>query len=68
MDLSKAIADLDAEIDRLQKARSVLADLNSDSNNTRATPGSRKGKTMSPAARRRISLAKKKWWAARRKG
>jgi hypothetical protein len=70
MDLSTAIADLDAEIAKLQKARDTLATLNGNSSQS-AARGTRNGKgakTMSASARRRISLAKKKWWAARKKG
>jgi hypothetical protein len=68
MDYSTIIADLDAEITKLQKARDTLAALNGNSNRHSTPAPGRRGKTMSPDARRRISLAKKKWWAARKKG
>jgi hypothetical protein len=68
MDYGTIISDLDAEIAKLQKARDTLAALDGNSSRHSTPATGRRGKTMSPAARRRISLAKKKWWAARRKG
>lgn len=71
MDYRKIVAELDAEISRLQQARDTLAGLNSNvgrSTGARTTQqGTRRGK-LSVAARKKISAAKKKWWAARRKG
>jgi hypothetical protein len=68
MDYGTIISDLDAEIAKLQKARDTLAALDGNSNRRSAPATGRRGKTMSASARRRISLAKKKWWAARKKG
>lgn len=66
MDYSSIIADLDSEIAKLQKARDTLTTLNGQSA-VRNTRIGKSGKTMSASARRRISLAKKKWWATRKK-
>lgn len=62
MDYSKIIAEIDSEINRLQKARSALADLNG----ARATSnGPRRGgrRKMSAAARARIAAAQRARWA-----
>jgi hypothetical protein len=58
MNTSELIAAIDAEIDRLQQVRKLLA----------GTTGIRGGKrTFSAEARARISAAQKKRWAQRRK-
>ena len=63
MEKSSVLAVIDAEIKRLNEARRILAG-NDGFRSARATSG-RGGtrKTMSAAARQRISAAQKKRWA-----
>jgi hypothetical protein len=67
MDLNRIMAELDAEISRLQQARRLLAGVpvavDKDSGTTVMALGSRKRKKMSAAARAKISAAQKKRWA-----
>jgi hypothetical protein len=63
MDNGKIIAAIDEQIGRLQQARQLLGGGSSG-----AVKGRRRGKrTLSAAARRRISLAQKARWAKHRK-
>ena len=66
MNKLNVLALIDAEIERLQRARRILS-----SNNglgSHAVAGSRrKRRPMSAEAKRRISIAQKKRWAARKK-
>lgn len=66
MDYSKIIAELDAEIERLQKARTALASLGQSSGTSvRGTSGPRRSglRKMSAAARARIAAAQRARWA-----
>jgi hypothetical protein len=67
MDLNGIVADIDAEISRLQQARKLLAGVpvavGKVSGTTGVALGGRKRKKMSAAARAKISAAQKKRWA-----
>jgi hypothetical protein len=67
MNLNSIVADIDAEISRLQQARSLLAGapvaVGRGSRTTGGVLGSGKRKKMSAAARAKISAAQKKRWA-----
>jgi len=69
MNKANVLAFLDAEIERLQRARELLS--NGDGTGKIASRslagGSRRRRHMSAAARRRISEAQKKRWAARKR-
>ena len=61
------LALIDAEIERLQRARQILS-TNNGFGGARAFAGVRKKRRrMSAEAKRRISLAQKKRWAARKR-
>ena len=71
MNKASVLAFLDAEIERLQEARNLLSGHpgstgNGSWRNGSKTTGVRKRRRMSAEARRRISLAQKKRWAARK--
>jgi hypothetical protein len=73
MNKSTVLAFLDAEIERLQQARELLSGDGRSSgpngNFRHAARGrARKRRHMSAAARRKISEAQKKRWAARKRG
>jgi hypothetical protein len=67
MQIRDIIAGIDAEIDRLQQAKAVLANAASDGYSTRTTRSSSsaspKKRTLSPEARSRIAAAQKARWA-----
>jgi len=66
MNKPNVLALIDAEIERLQRARQIL----SSNNNAGSLAGRgvrRKRRHMSAEAKRRISLAQKKRWAARKR-
>jgi hypothetical protein len=67
MDLKSIIADIDAEISRLQQARGLLAGIPvAASKGSQSTGGPLKGRKrrkMSAAARAKMSAAQKKRWA-----
>src|SRR5437868_15293921 len=66
MNKPNVLALIDAEIERLQRARQIL----SSNNNAGSLAGRgvrRKRRHMSAEAKRRISLAQKKPWAARKR-
>lgn len=64
MDNSKILAAIDEQIERLQEAKRLLGG-SSTSNGRR---GARKGeRTLSAAARKKISLAQKARWAKQKK-
>ncbi len=69
MENAKIIAEIDAQIGRLQQARQLLGGgsthVSAGSNGRRA--GSERKGTMSAAGRARISAAKKAWWAKKKK-
>jgi hypothetical protein len=66
MAITDLISALDAEINRLQQARSILASLGATSLHSRAATKSATGKRkrkMSAEARKRIGDAQRKRWA-----
>jgi hypothetical protein len=67
MDVKGIVAEVDAEISRLQQARKLLAGIpvavRKGSRATGVVLGGRKRKKMSAAARAKISAAQKKRWA-----
>ncbi len=67
MDLNSIIAEIDAEISRLQQVRRLLADtqvaVSKVNRTTNVGVGGPKQKKMSAAARAKISAAQKKRWA-----
>jgi hypothetical protein len=79
MDVSKILADIDAEISRLQQARAALVGLGTSGAVAKARRGRPKGSTnapkapakrkrnLSPEGRKRIADAMKRRWAERRK-
>ena len=61
---------IDAEIGRLQEARRLLggsSDVSRNGHRGFSYGGARKRRRMSAEAKRRISIAQKKRWAARKK-
>lgn len=70
MEVSRIIAEIDAQIDKLQQARSLLAGTGIAKTNpgrrkvSKSTPAKRK---LTPEGRKRIAEAMKKRWAERRK-
>ncbi|MBS1823208.1 MAG: hypothetical protein JST61_14750 [Acidobacteria bacterium] len=72
MEVNRIIAEIDAQISKLQQARALLSDSSSP---VRSGPGRPKGSTnstkrkrnLSPEGRKRIADAMKKRWAERRK-
>jgi hypothetical protein len=73
MNLDSTIKELDAEIAKLQHARSLIAGIDNVSKPKRGRPkGStnaapKKSRTITAAGRKKISDAMKARWAARRK-
>jgi hypothetical protein len=68
MDTRSIVAELDAEISKLQKARAVLArDGKVNAVISRATAKVVKRRKLSAAARARIAAAQRKRWAAVKK-
>ena len=66
MNKSNVLALIDAEIERLQRARQILSSNNGFGGRVFAGVR-RKRRRMSAEAKRRISLAQKKRWAARKR-
>ena len=66
MSKSNVLTLIDAEIERLQRARQILAG-NNGLVGTRFVGRRRKRRSMSAEAKRRISIAQKKRWAARKR-
>ena len=72
MEIQTLVSDLKAERDRIDQAIAALEGLSSSSPARRGRPpkakqassAAGKGRTMSPAARKRISAAMKKRWAS----
>ena len=72
MEVNRIIAEIDAQISKLQQARALLSDASSPA---RSGPGRPKGaanspkrkRNLSPEGRKRIADAMKKRWAERRK-
>ncbi|WP_263408625.1 hypothetical protein [Terriglobus tenax] len=79
MEVSRIIAEIDAQISKLQQARALLAGAAAvgvrrpgrpkGSTTTASAPASRKRakRVLSPEARKRIADAQKRRWAAHRK-
>ena len=75
MEVSRIIAEIDAQISKLQQARAVLAGTATSagrgrpkgSKNAAATPAAARKRKLSPEGRKRIADAMKKRWAERRK-
>lgn len=66
MNKRNVLAIIDSEIERLQRARRILSSNNGFG--SRAVAGSRrKRRPMSAEAKRRISIAQKRRWAARKR-
>ncbi len=79
MDVSRILSEIDAEINRLQQARSALTAIAGSgtvaaprrgrpkgSVNKKATTGARRKRNLSPEGRKRIAEAMKRRWAERR--
>ena len=66
MNKPNVLALIDAEIARLQRARQILSG-NDGLRGSRAIAGVTRRRRMSAEAKRRISLAQKKRWAARKR-
>jgi hypothetical protein len=71
VEVNRIIAEIDAQILKLQQARALLSDASSPA---RSGPGRPKGtsstkrkRNLSPEGRKRIAEAMKKRWAERRK-
>ena len=68
MDLQRILSDLKAERDRIARAIAALTGGTASSGRSMGRPkGSRRRGGITPAGRRRLSLAMKKRWAERRK-
>jgi hypothetical protein len=69
MDIKQIIIEIDSEIARLEQAKVLLTGIPANSKLGRLDPVGKTGKkrTMSEAARKRISEAQKKRWAAQKK-
>jgi len=63
MNITSIVQELRAESDRLERAIIAIVGIGSDG----ATAVKRTRPRLSAAARRRMSLAKKKWWMARKR-
>jgi hypothetical protein len=74
MDITQIVAELKAEVARIENAIASLVGLGSQPARRGRPPKSQVSqsatgrRTMSPAARKRIGAAKKAWWAAQQKG
>jgi hypothetical protein len=78
VEVSRIIAEIDAQISKLQQARALLAGTATSagrggpgrpkgSKNAAATPAAPRKRKLSPEGRKRIADAMKKRWAERRK-
>ncbi|OLE96477.1 MAG: hypothetical protein AUG75_20030 [Cyanobacteria bacterium 13_1_20CM_4_61_6] len=67
MSKSNVLALIDAEIERLQRARQILAGNNGFAGRGFIAGVRRKRRSMSAEAKRRISIAQKRRWAARKR-
>jgi len=65
MNIKGIFAQLDAEIERLQRATNALSGPSSNGHRGRRGRGGKRN--LSPAARRRIAAAQKARWAKRKK-
>lgn len=73
MEVTKIIAEIDAQIQKLQQARELLSGLSTAGSKGPGRPkgsknaGTAKKRKLSPEGRRRIQEAMKRRWAERRK-
>ncbi len=82
MEVTRILAEIDAQINKLQQARALLAGSGASATpakksvgrprksaeaSTKAASGSRKKRNLSPEARKRIADAQKRRWAERKK-
>lgn len=76
MEVTRIIAEIDAQIVKLQQARALLADASQPARSGRGRPkgskngpavSSKKKRKLTPEGRKRIADAMKKRWAERRK-
>ena len=68
METKEMLAQIDAEISRLQQARSILAGPGKNGRkSTKTVESARKKRKLSPEARARIAAAQKARWAKARK-
>ena len=67
MNKTNVLGLIDAEIERLQRARQILSSNDGLRGSGASTGLRRKRRHMSAEAKRRISLAQKKRWAARKR-
>lgn len=76
MEVDRIIAEIDAQIKKLQQARSLLAGATTSSRgpgrpkgskNAKSATGTRTKRKLSPEGRKRIQEAMKRRWAERRK-
>ncbi len=67
MDTATIIEQIDAEIERLEKAKAIITGETVAARRGRPT-GTSKKRTLSPEARAKIAAAQKKRWAKARKG
>jgi hypothetical protein len=66
MDTKRILQELHAELDLIERAISAIEGISSDGA-TRPTAGKRIRPRMSAAARKRISQARKLWWAKQKR-
>ena len=71
MAIDSILAKIDAEIERLQQARKLLANVNltatkTSSYKTKAAPAKKKKRVLSAEARKRIADAQRRRWAAQK--
>lgn len=73
MEVTKIIAEIDAQIQKLQQARELLSGFSTSTHKGPGRPkgsknsGPRKKRNLSPEGRKRIQEAMKRRWAERRK-
>jgi hypothetical protein len=67
VEVSRIIAEIDAQISKLQQARSLLAGTTSAVRTGPGRPKAARKRKLSPEGRKRIADAMKKRWADRRK-
>lgn len=74
MEVTRIIAEIDAQIQKLQQARALLADASQPARSNRGRPkgttnaaSGRRKRKLTPEGRKRIADAMKKRWAERRK-
>jgi hypothetical protein len=68
MDTNQLLAELDAEIARLEEVKRLLTGSRDGAGIARRKPGRKRGRTLSPEARERIAAAQRKRWAKAKRG